>query len=151
MSEPQPLQGQSRAPVVIRIVLAVICMVPGVIGLLVLAAIAGIFTYEGFRFLDSDREWMQLFLIGAAFFIAPSIIVLGIILRYARWKKAPAASLVLAALYLVADVIGTGMLETTLDSGDSENRSLLIVSAVLGLLIGALPPFLHWWKSPARV
>jgi hypothetical protein len=151
MSAPAVRPQDSNGPVVARIILAVICMVPGVIGILVLGAIAGAFTVEGFRFLDSDRYWMQLFLIVAACLIAPSIVLLGIILRYARWKKAPAASLFLAILYLVTDVVGVGLLENTLEPSDSENWYMLLFWAGVGLLIGALPPFLHWWNAPAEI
>ena len=147
MTEPASGPARSSAPVVIRIVLAVISLVPGVIGLLVLAAIAGAFTVEGFRFLETDKPWMQLFIIVSAMLVAPSIILIGIILRYARWKKAPTASLVLAVLYLVADIIGAGLFERTIDPGDTETWQMLLFWSGVGLLIGALPPFLHWWKS----
>ena len=147
MTEPASATSRSGAPVVIRIVLAVICLLPGVIGLLVLAAVAGIFIAEGFRFLDADEPWIQLFIIASAVLIAPSIILIGIILRYARWKKAPTASLVLAVLYLVADIIGAGLFERTIDPGDTETWQMLLFWSGVGLLIGALPPFLHWWKS----
>lgn len=147
MTEPASATNRSGAPVVIRIVLAVICLLPGVIGLLVLGAVAGIFIAEGFRFLDADEPWIQLFIIASAVLIAPSIILVGIILRYARWKKAPTASLVLAVLYLVADIIGAGLFERTIDPGDTETWQMLLFWSGVGLLIGALPPFLHWWKS----
>ena len=146
MTEPASMQ-QTRAPVVIRIVLAVICMVPGVVGLLMLAAIAASFVAYEFEFLPGDKPWMQAFIAGSAILIAPSIISLGIILRYARWKKAPTASLALAVIYLLADVIGTGLFERTLEAGDTETWQMLIFWSGVGLLIGALPPFLHWWKS----
>ena len=147
MSEPVYPQHPGNGPVVVRIVLAVLCMIPGVVGLLVLGFVAVAFTFEGFRFMDSDKEWMQLFIIGSAVFIGPSVIAVGIILRYARWKKAPAASLWLASIFLVAVVIGTGMMETTIDAGDSESWQLLIVSAAFCLVTGSLPPFLHWWNA----
>jgi len=149
MTEPASLPRQSNAPVVIRIILAVICIIPGVIGLLILAAIAANFVIEDFEFLAGDKPWMQAFIAGSAMLIAPSIICLGIILRYARWKRAPVASLVLAIIYLAADVIGTGLFERTLDPGDTETWRMLLFWSGAGLLIGSLPPFLHWWRNSA--
>ena len=149
MTGPVSVTRPSNAPVVIRIVLAVICLIPGVIGLLVLAAIAGAFIAEGFRFLETDKPWMQLFIIVSAALVAPSIILTGIILRYARWRKAPTASLVLAVVYFAADIIGAGLFERTIGPVDTETWQQLLLWSGIGLLIGALPPFLHWWKSKA--
>jgi hypothetical protein len=147
MTEPASIPRESNAPVVIRIVLAVFCIIPGVIGLLLLAAIAASFVVYDFEFLSGDKPWMQAFIAGSAILIGPSVILLGIILRYARWKRAPTASLVLAIIYLLADLVGTGLFERTLEPGDTEDWQMLMFWSAVGLLVGALPPFLHWWKN----
>ena len=131
-----------------RIVLAVLCMVPGVVGLIALVFIAAVFASEDFSFVPSERDLMMAFIIGTALLIGPSVIAIGIILRYARWKKAPTASLWLASIFLVADVIGTGLIETIIDPSDSESWQLLMVGSAFGLITGSLPPFLHWWNAP---
>ena len=146
MSEPVQRQPDN-GPVVVRIVLAVLCMIPGVIGLLVLAFVAAAFAAQGFHFEDVEKDLMMAFIIGSAVFIGPSVIAIGIILRYARWTKAPTASLWLASIFLVADVIGTGMMETTIDAGDSESWQLLMIGSAFGIITGSLPPFLHWWNA----
>ncbi|MDB5551671.1 MAG: hypothetical protein JWL86_1655 [Rhizobium sp.] len=151
MSEPVNPQIPGNGPVVGRIVLAVLCMIPGVIGLIALVFIAAVFITEGFSFVQPERDLMVAFIIGTAFFIGPSVIAIGIILRYARWKKAPTASLWLAGIFLVADVIGTGLIETTIDPGDSGSWQLLIIGSAFGLITGSLPPFLHWWNAKPAI
>lgn len=147
MSEPVYPQHPGNGPVVTRIVLAVLCIIPGVIGLIALGFIAAVFVTEGFSFVQPERDLMMAFIIGTALLIGPSVIAVGIILRYARWKKAATASLWLAIIFLVADVIGTGLIETIIDPGDSGSWQLLMVGSAFGLVTGSLPPFLHWWNA----
>jgi uncharacterized membrane protein (Fun14 family) len=136
-----------NGPVVLRILLAIVCLVPASIGLVVIAVIAGNFLYEGFRFAASDEVWMELFLgLAAALVLAPAI-GLGIILRYARWRAAPQASLVLALVVGAAGILVSGMLQTTIVPEDSESLILLMSLSFAGVVIGALPPLLHWWNA----
>ncbi len=146
MTEPIAATPPSNTPVVLRIVLAVICLVPAVIGLVVIATIFGFFVSEGFRFTSSDEPWMALFLGVAAIFVLLPAIVLGIILRYARWKAAPQASLVLAAIVCGAGAMVSGMLQTTVMQGDTMSYALVILFSMAGVVVGAVPPFLHWWN-----
>lgn len=147
MSESLTRSPPGNAPVVIRIILAVLCLLPLAIGLLVIGAIFGNFLYGGFRFSGSDEVWMQLFIgIGAVLVLLPAVAI-GIILRYARWKRAPQASLVLAVLVGAAGAPASGMLQTTLMPGDSEGYVLLMACSVAGMVVGAVPPFLHWWNA----
>ncbi|MDB5551743.1 MAG: hypothetical protein JWL86_1727, partial [Rhizobium sp.] len=57
-------------------------------------------------------------------------------------------SLWLASIFLVADVIGTGLMESTIDPGDGESWQLLMIGSAFGLITGSLPPFLDWWNAP---
>jgi hypothetical protein len=137
MTEPTTIKNQSNAPVVLRILLAVVCLLPAAIGLLIIAAL----------FKSSDEVWMQLFIGAGAVLILLPAIVIGIILRYARWKRAPSASLVLAIIVGGTGALSSGMLQTTVISGDSESYILLMLFSIAGIAIGALPPFFHWWNA----
>jgi|EndMetStandDraft_4_1072995.scaffolds.fasta_scaffold203924_2 hypothetical protein len=147
MTEPAEVQNPSSAPVVLRIILAVICLLPAVIGLLIIAPIFIAFVYEGFRFKPSDEVWMQLFIGLAAVLVLLPAIVIGIILRYARWKRAASASLVLAIIVGGTGALSSGMLQTTVVSGDTESYTLLMFFSIAGIVAGAVPPFFHWWNS----
>jgi len=138
---------RSNAPVVLRIILALICLVPAIIGLGVIVVIFGSFVSEGFEFSGSDEVWMQLFIgIGAILALVPAVVI-GIILRFARWSAAPQASLAVAVIVCGAGALASGMLQTTVSPGDSESYVLLMFFSVAGVVIGALPPFLHWWNA----
>ncbi|UVC08358.1 hypothetical protein IHQ71_24945 [Rhizobium sp. TH2] len=147
MSEPVASQNQINGPVVLRIVLAVLCMIPGLMGLLVLGFLVYAFAAQGFHFIESDKELIQPYIIGSVVFIGSSVIAVGIILRYARSKRAPAASLCLALFFLIADVIGIGMMQATFDAGNGGDWLLLIIAAAFALITVSLPPFLHWWNA----
>lgn len=147
MTEPSPDTQPSSAPVALRIIAAVICLLPAVIGLLIIGAIFIAFVYEGFVFKSSDEVWMQLFIGAGAVLILLPAIAIGIILRYARWKKATSASLVLAIIVGGTGAIASGMLQTTVVAGDTESYMLLMFFSIAGIVIGALPPFFHWWNT----
>ena len=147
MSEPVSVPKPSNAPVVLRIILAVVCLLPAAIGLLTAGAITAAFVYEGFQFKASDEIWMQIFLGAAGFFIAVPAIAIGIILRFARWQRAPSASLVLAIIAAGSGFLITGMLRTTVVAGDTEAYVALFLVGIAAIVAAALPPFLHWWNS----
>jgi hypothetical protein len=147
MTEPMFDAPRSNLPVVLRILFAVLCLVPAVIALLVIAAIFGTFVYEGFQFRPSDEVWMQLFLGAAAILVLLPAIAIGVILRFARWQRAPTASLVLAILVGGSGALVSGMLQTTVIAGDTESYITLMMFSVAGIVIGALPPLLHWWNA----
>jgi hypothetical protein len=145
MSEPAP--SQSNGSVVLRIVLAVFCMIPGLMGVLVLGFLAYAFAAQGYQFIEADKGPIRPYIIGSVVFTGASVTAIGIILRYARSKLAPAASLCLAIFFLMAVVIGAGIMQATLGAGDSDGWLLLIVASAFALLAGSLPPFLHWWNA----
>lgn len=147
MTEPLIEAPRSSAPVVLRIILAVVCLVPAAIGLGVIAVIFGVFVSEGLRFSRADEVWMQLGIgFGAVLTLLPAIAI-GIILRFARWSAAPTASLALAIIVCGAGALASGMLQTTVLPGDSESYVTLMFFSIAGVVIGALPPFLHWWNA----
>ena len=147
MSEPVHPQHPGNGPVILRIVLALLCMIPGLMGLLVLGFLAYAFAAEGFHFIEADREPIRPYIIGSIVFIGSSVIAIGIILRYARSKRAPAASLCLAIFFLIAVMIGAGMMQATINSDDGGDWLLLIIASAFALAAGSLPPFMHWWNA----
>jgi hypothetical protein len=136
---------------VLRIVLAILLGVPGTAGLAVFGVIAAIWAYEGFRFLDSDRQWMPLFIIPSVACILFSVLTLGIVLRFARWKNAPSASLVLAILSIATIVLGYQLMLDSFTPDDTESPIWTLVASVAGLIVVSAPPFLHWWQAGRRV
>jgi hypothetical protein len=147
VTAPTPEASPGNAPVVLRIILAVLCLLPLVAGLLIILVIAGGFAAGGLAFDGQEAMWMQAFLIGAGFLALPPAIVLGIVLRYARWKAAPGASLVLAIIVGGAVTLASGLLRVTIAPGDAESYMTLLLFSIASLVIGALPPFLHWWSG----
>jgi hypothetical protein len=145
MSEPAP--SQSNGSVVLRIVLALLCMIPGLMGVLVLGFLAYAFAAQGFQFGESDKGPIRPYIVGSIVFTGASVVAIGIILRFARSRWAPAASLCLAIFFLVAVATGAGIMQATLGAGDSAGWLLLIVASASALVAGSLPPFLHWWNA----
>ncbi|MGV3552956.1 hypothetical protein [Rhizobium sp.] len=147
MTLPMPETPPSNMPVVLRIILAVLCLLPSAVGLLIILVITGAFVIEGFGFRGDEAMWMQAFLAGAGFLALPPAIVIGIILRYARWKRATSASLVLAVIVGAATALASGVIRTTIAPDDSESYITLLMFSLAALVTGALPPFLHWWNA----
>ena len=138
---------RSNAPVVLRIMLAILLLIPGLLGLVVFGFWVGAWIYEGFGFLDSDRGWMPLFIIPSVAFILFSVATVGIVLRFARWGKAPTASLVLSIVSAVTIVLGYQLMLDSFTPDDTESPTLTLVASIIGLVVISVPPFLHWWKA----
>ena len=152
MSEPasngtEPTVPVSNAPVVLRVLLSVLLLLPGMAGVAVLAGVTGIWIYEGYRFLGSDREWMALFIIPSVVFILFSVVTVGIVLRFARWRKAPVASVVLAIISVVSIVMGYQLMLDAITPDDTETPIIMLVASVVALIVVSGPPFLHWWNA----
>jgi len=150
MTEPRIAPNQSNAPVVIRIILVLLCLPPAVIGLLGVMTAAAAFVDEGFR-MPSDRMWVEFFAAGGAVLVVLPAIVTGVVLRYARWRRAPSASLVLAITVVGTIVTSAGILQASVMPGDTESNILLTTLSVVGVVVGAVPPFMHWWNSRIQV
>jgi len=154
MSDPVARSSQatvpvSNAPVVLRIILAILLLIPGVIGIVVLGGLTGLWLYEGFQFSGPDRPWMPLFILPAVALVLFSVITVGIVLRFARWKAAPTASLVLAIVSAAAVVTGYQLMLDSLSSG--EERFSILAIAIVALGVAAVPPLLHWWNAPVPI
>ncbi|MDB5522677.1 MAG: hypothetical protein JWM58_440 [Rhizobium sp.] len=145
-NKPQATVPVSNAPVVLRILLAILLLIPGIIGLVVLGFWVVAWSYEGFRFLDSNRNWIPLFIIPSVAFILFSVATVGIVLRFARWGKAPTASLALSITSIVTIVIGYQLLLDSFNADDTESPTLTLVASIVALMIISVPPFLHWWN-----
>jgi uncharacterized membrane protein YoaK (UPF0700 family) len=113
----------------------------------VLGGVTGIWVYEGYRFLGSDREWMALFIIPSVVLILFSVVTVGIVLRFARWSKAPVASLVLAIISVISVVMGYQLMLDAITPDDTESPTIMLVASVIGLTVASVPPFLHWWNA----
>jgi hypothetical protein len=146
MTEPRIVPSQSNAPVVIRIILVLLCLPPAVIGLLGVMTAAAAFVEEGFQ-MPADRMWVEFFAAGGAVLVVLPAIVTGAVLRYARWRRAPSASLGLAITVVSTIVTSAGILQATVMPGDTESNILLTMLSVVGVVVGAVPPFMHWWNS----
>jgi hypothetical protein len=137
----------SAAPVVLRILLAVLLALPGLAGLIVYAWLAYEWVNEGFGFNQGDLWLMPLFVTGALCLTSFSVLTIGIVLRFARWEKAPLASLVLSIFSTIILVFGYQLLLDSFSLDARDDRQLSLVLSIAGLLIVSLPPLLHWWKA----
>jgi hypothetical protein len=149
MTEPSsaPPEAKSYTPVVLRVLLAATLLIPGIIGLLAFSLISGYWMFSGFRFPEPDRSIMPFFIFIAETAVLFSVVTLAIVLRYARWRKAPVASLVLAVISLLVIAIGLQMMIDALGSVDAKDMpGLVIISGIIAAAVSA-PPFSHWWGS----
>jgi hypothetical protein len=138
---------RSNAPVVIRIILAILLGIPGIIGLIAFAALVGDWLHNGLQFEQSPYSFTSAILIAAESGLCFSVLALGIILRYARWRRARTASLVLAVLSAAVIVLGYQLMIDCLGPDDTDDQQVAMVFSVLGLIIISAPPLLHWWKA----
>jgi hypothetical protein len=91
MSTSQAPQAQSpvpvsSAPVVLRIILAILLLIPGMMGIIVLGGLTGLWIYEGFAFAGPDRPWMPLFILPAVGFILLSVAPLWCWRSLLQWR-----------------------------------------------------------------
>jgi hypothetical protein len=137
----------SNAPVVLRIILAIVLSIPGLIGLSVYAWMVYEWSDQGFAFKSGDLWIMPLFIIAALGLVSFSVLTIGIVLRYARWRRAPEASLFLSVFSAVILVLGYQLALDCFAIDDTEDRQLSLLLSILGLAITAAPSFLHWWNA----
>jgi hypothetical protein len=137
-------------------------IVVGILGLIGVAAIvagsilyfwiiadyieAGAVPFAGFQLLG----WI-VGLISAGV-MAVGLIILGVALRLIDWRNAPRASLVLAIVSVLLDMLTYGVFSNTGHGPNSVEIVLLQGACILALFLVPLPPFLHWlWAKPAVV
>ena len=145
-----PVIRASRAPVAIRIVLAVLLLIPGAFGLAAFCYPLSEWLSGGFAFGGSDLWLMPIIIIASMCLVSFSTISTGIVLRFARWRKAPSASLVLCLVSSATIVLGHQLLLDCFGPEDGENGSLSFVASSLGLVVVSLPPLLHWFSDGKR-
>lgn len=138
---PQP---RRRTPVLLRTLLSVLLLMPGVFGLVVLVAMAGLWVAEGFRYEAEAAPWMLLYIVPSAILIQFTVLTVGVVLRYARWPRAPVASLVLAITSVVTIVLAYLLLLSCVTPDDTETPVVALVVAIAAIGLVAGPPFLHW-------
>ena len=135
---------QDTSPDALRLTFGILFAIPGLVGLIILFFSWFIWMTVGFK---ADDKFSMLDIVMPGTLLALfSVITVGIILRFAQWKKASAVSLWLAiiatfsaALFIeaLADKMGPGW----------ENRFGAFIVAIPVVLVGGLPPFLHWWRQ----
>lgn len=143
MAEHQDKVG-SGARIALLVILGVVALVLAAPGAIVYWLVVEDWAGDAGGFDDIDGAINWLFGICATGTIAAGIVVIGIMLRIVRWKQAPLASLVLAVLS-TGFIMATYMIfSDTNTTSDSIEVVLLQGGCILLLLLGALPPFLHW-------
>jgi hypothetical protein len=152
MSE-QPIDQQATAPVnntpvVLRIVLAVLVLIPGLFALIAFIAVTGYWANEGFQFVYPDRDWMPLFIIPSAVTVLLASAIVGVLLRFARWKNAANASLLVSIISAFTIVVGYQLMLDSFSPDDPESPIITLIASIVALAIVAAPPFLHWWNAP---
>lgn len=80
--------------------------------------------------------------------ILASFLMIGILLRFAHWQKAPQASLALCIVATGFIFIAFVMYSGVLNSNFIVENGIVGILALLTLLVVALPPLLHWrrWR-----
>src|SRR5262249_23189561 len=140
MAEAPP--SRSIVPVIARLLLAAVLLVPGMAGFAVFLLLAGTWVIQGFQYEVSDRQLVPPILFSAHFCFTFSVVTGGVVLRFARWRAAPTVSLVLAVVSALDIVFGNVLLIDALGvSGRSDMSGLILLSGI-GVLIVSLPPFL---------
>jgi hypothetical protein len=132
--------------VALRIALGVVFLLPGLCGGVFYGAALGEWLSNGLHFAGGEN-FTAVFVIFAAPSILLSVVLLGILARFAVWRHAPRASLVLAIVATITVILGYGMLYDDMASGSAGDGFVAIFTAIVLLGISALPPFLHWWRA----
>ena len=152
MTEIQPPQQpvtkrKSVAPVVLRILLAILLFLPGLAGLVALGIAVVWWSFSGYDFDVYEGGWVMIPIVIGIGCVLFSVVSIGIVLRFARWKKAPIASLVLAIIAVLSIGLAQSLTLDALMLIETKDRFELIALSGLAIVLGPLPPFLHWWKS----
>jgi hypothetical protein len=138
-----PEEKRGNAGVALRVLLGVVFLLPGACGGLFYAAALLEWISGGFRFRGPDN-FTGAFVIIAAPSILLSTILIGFLLRYAAWRRAPQASLALAIIAAVVILMSLLMLydEMGINAPDDIIITILVIAGAIG--VSVVPPFLHW-------
>ena len=82
--------------------------------------------------------------------IGTGLIVPGIMFRLMAWRRAPLASLVLAIISVLFVMLTYVVYSDTANGSDSIEVVMLQAGCIIGLLVVALPPFLHWSMAKTK-
>lgn len=140
---PKMQSRPSSAPVVLRILVAIVLAIPGLIGLAIFLGLVAWSWAEPIT-QDSDKWVVLLGVFGSLCVISFSIVGIGIVLRFARTRFAPFMSLLLALFSAGIIAVAYRVSLQNLTVNDAGNRMFILAMAILGLLVVTLPPFLHW-------
>jgi hypothetical protein len=141
-----PPADRRQLYIALRIALGVIFLLPGLCGGVFYGVALGEWLSNGLHFAGGEN-FTAVFVIIAGPSILLSVVLLGILARFAAWKQAPVASLVLAIIATLTIIFGYGMLYNDMASGSASDEIVAILTAIALLGICAVPPFLHWWKA----
>jgi hypothetical protein len=101
-------------------------------------------------YLQAGRPFSGINMIGWVFglicaaSIGAGVILAGVMLRLMAWSRAPLASLGLAVVSVLFIMLTYFVFSDTGNGSDSIDIVMLQAGCILGLLVAALPPFLHW-------
>jgi hypothetical protein len=142
-ADEQPTRQKGNGYVALRIVLGIIFLLPGACGGLFYGAALVERVGSGALFGSGPDNYSGAILIIAVPSILLSIVLVGILLRYARFQSAPTVSLVLSLLTVFLAVSSYLMVRAEFSAGVPE-ETVLVAVFVAGSAIAGLPPFLHW-------
>jgi hypothetical protein len=113
------------------------------------AIAVGTWLSDGYDFRGWDNlDWL-IGLFGAGL-ISSGLLIAGLLFRFSRWKTAAFLNLGLAVLSAGFVLFSFTMLRAPFIVDAWDEELLLLATAIAGLLILALPPFMLWYRSPAR-
>lgn len=145
MTDATPLTTGAK---IALIVFGILFLLPGACGTLFFGASLAEWAASGFQLRRGELDLAPGIVGISATSLVGSVMAVGVILRISRWSSAPVLSLVLAIIAAFVTVFGTLMLAGRI--GGTEDATVLAVSALGGLLLGALPPFLFWRQKRVR-
>ena len=134
----------SGARIVLLVILGIVALVLALPGAIVYWVVVEDWAGDprGFHDIDGAVNW--LFGVCATGAIAAGLVIIGVMLRLLRWRRAPLASLALAVLstgFIIATYL---IFSDTNTTPDSIEVVFLQGCCIVLLLIVVLPPFLHW-------
>jgi hypothetical protein len=142
-ADEQPTRHKGNGYVALRIVLGIIFLLPGACGGLFYGAALIEWVGSGALFGSGPDNYSGAILIIAVPSILLSIVLVGILLRYARFQSAPTVSLVLSVLTVFLAVTFYLMMHAELRA-DVPDGTMLLAISMIAFAIAGLPPFLHW-------
>jgi hypothetical protein len=148
-SLPAPKPPNS-AYVAIRIILGIIFLLPGACGSLFFGAAVVEWVGNSFAFNSGAENFTPVAAFIGAGSIMLSVVLIGILLRFAVWRHAPMASLVMAIGSAILIVLNHRMLATPIADASGDTIFQETGASLLALVVVSLPPFLHWWKSRGK-